>query len=126
MELRSCRLVWVRPILDKVVDLPFLQCVDILVDVPVVQVLFLDMLRCPLLYNDRCLGCDSAENCVFLQLQFSDCTDHVILVVGCGKDASQGQYWVVRYLGRLLYEWVMSVWRLALSVLRVSVRGLLC
>ena len=61
-------------------------------------------MRCPLLYNDRCLGYDSAENCVFLQLQFSDCTDHVILVVGCGKDASQGQYWVVRYLGRSLYE----------------------
>ena len=26
--------------------------------------------------------------------------DKVILVVGCGKDASQGQYWIVRYLWR--------------------------
>ena len=38
------------------------------------------------------LGFDSAENCVLGQG-----TDHVILVVGWGKDASQGRYWIVRY-----------------------------
>ena len=28
---------------------------------------------------------------------FGQGTDHVILVVGCGNDASQCQYWIVRY-----------------------------
>ena len=62
----------------------------------------------------------------FLQLQFSDCTDHVILVVGCGKDASQVSIGSCAIWGDYCMGWVMSVWRLALSVLRVSVRGLSC
>ena len=57
-------------------------------------------LRRPLLYNDRCFGYDSAENCGSSTVAaLGQGTDHVISVVCWGKDASQGQYWIVREMG---------------------------
>ena len=53
-------------------------------------------------------------------------TDHVFMVVGCGNDASQCQYWIVRYSWGELLRLGYVACCLALSMLRVSVRGLLC
>ena len=83
-------------------------------------------LRCPLLYNDRCLGYDSAENCVFCS-----CSSRTALTMSSwslvvAKMLVKGQYWVVVIWGDYCLSWVMSAWRLALSVLRVSVCGLSC
>ena len=53
-----------------------------------------------MLYNDRCLGYDSAENCgISAVAVLGQGTDHVISVVCWGKDASQGQYRIVREMG---------------------------
>ena len=62
--------------------------------VVILLVLFFDSVEdAPLLYNDRCLGYDSAENCGISTVAA------VISVVCWCKDASQDQDWIVRERG---------------------------
>ena len=65
-------------------------------------------------------------NCGISAVTVRTSTDHVILVVVVAKMQSRSVLDRALFGGIIEISWVMSVRRLALSMLRVSVRGLSC
>ena len=92
------------------------------------QVLFWDMVVMPVVVQQKVLGLRHTVNCgisaVTVLGQALTMSSWSLVVAKMQVKVSIGSFAI---LGEIIeMSWVMSVWRLALSMLRVSVRGLPC